>query len=81
VYNPARGGLSRNLTRKLRTRRPLRKRRRRVAERAVRFVAPTRLIMHRPAIVSGRYASAIGKEASSWEKATGPPWAPSSKGR
>jgi IS30 family transposase len=54
VYNPARGGLSRHFTKKLRTGRPLRKRRRRVSERSVRFVAPARLIMHRPAIVSGR---------------------------
>jgi IS30 family transposase len=54
VYNPARGGLSRHFTKKLRTGRPLRKRRRRVTERSVRFVAPAKLIMHRPAIVSGR---------------------------
>ena len=49
VYNPARGGLSRQFTKKLRTGRPLRKRRRRRNERAVRFVAPAKLIEHRPA--------------------------------
>jgi IS30 family transposase len=54
VYIPARGGLSRQFTKKLRTGRPLRKRRRRASERAVRFVAPARLITHRPAAVSAR---------------------------
>jgi IS30 family transposase len=54
VYNPARGGLSRHFTKKLRTGRPLRRRRRRARERAVRFVAPAKLITCRPAIVSSR---------------------------
>ena len=45
------GGLSRQLTRRLRTGRPLRKRRRRADQRAVRFVAPALLIDHRPAAV------------------------------
>jgi IS30 family transposase len=54
VYNPTRGGLSRQFTKKLRTGRPLRRRRRRRNERAVRFVAPAKLIVHRPSVVSGR---------------------------
>ena len=54
VYNPARGGLSRYFTKKLRTGRPLRRRRRRPSERAVRFVAPGKLIAHRPAVVLSR---------------------------
>jgi IS30 family transposase len=42
------GGLSRELTKKLRTGRPLRKRRRKAHERTPRFVAPAVLIDHRP---------------------------------
>jgi transposase, IS30 family len=49
-----RGGLSRQLTRRLRTGRPLRKRRRRAAQRRIRFVAPARLLEHRPAAVDQR---------------------------
>ena len=41
-------GLSRRLTRHLRTGRPLRKRRRRASERRCRFIAPALLIEHRP---------------------------------
>ena len=41
-------GLSRELTRRLRTGRPLRKRRRRSNQRQVRFIAPAVLIDHRP---------------------------------
>ena len=48
LHNGAKGGLSRQLTRKLRTGRPLRKRRRRAHERTPRFVAPALLIDHRP---------------------------------
>jgi IS30 family transposase len=47
-------GLSRTLTRKLRTGRPLRKRRRRADRRKIRFVTPSLLIEHRPAIVAHR---------------------------
>lgn len=54
MYNPARGGLSRRFTKKLRTGRPLRKRQRCTGEKAVRSVAPANLITHRPAVVSGR---------------------------
>lgn len=54
LYQGARGGLSRTLTRKLRTGRPLRKRRRRSDQRAARFVAPTVLIDRRPPIVELR---------------------------
>ncbi len=50
----ARGGLSRHLTRRLRTGRPLRKRRRRADERRTRYVVPHLLIEHRPAIVTER---------------------------
>ena len=42
------------MTKRLRTGRPLRKRRRRAHERSPRFVAPGRLIDRRPAIVEGR---------------------------
>jgi IS30 family transposase len=54
LYNGGRGGLSRQLTKKLRTGRPLRKRRRRAHERTPRFVAPALLIDHRPAVVELR---------------------------
>lgn len=50
----ATGGLSRQLTRELRTGRPLRKRRRRANERTPRFIAPALLIDHRPAVVEDR---------------------------
>jgi len=42
------GGLSRELTKKLRTGRPLRKRRRNSSQRQARFIAPSVLIDHRP---------------------------------
>ncbi len=48
------GGLARELTRRLRTGRPLRKRRRRADRRAIRFIAPARLIDQRPEIVERR---------------------------
>jgi IS30 family transposase len=48
------GGLSRALTAKLRTGRPLRKRRRRSSERTPRYIAPAVLIHHRPPIVEAR---------------------------
>jgi IS30 family transposase len=54
LYNGATGGLSRQLTKKLRTGRPLRKRRRRAHERTPRFIAPALLIDHRPAVVNER---------------------------
>jgi transposase, IS30 family len=54
VYNGAKCGLSRQLTTKLRTGRPLRKRRRRAHERTPRFIAPALLIDHRPAVVDER---------------------------
>ena len=54
LYNGAKGGLSRQLTKKLRTGRPLRKRRRRAHERSPRFVAPALLIDHRPAEAADR---------------------------
>lgn len=50
----AQGGLSRRLTSKLRTGRPLRKRRRRAHERTPRFIAPGTLIDHRPDLVEDR---------------------------
>jgi hypothetical protein len=46
-----RGGLDRNLTRRLRTSRLLRKRRRRADRRRVRFLSPALLIDHRPTVV------------------------------
>jgi IS30 family transposase len=54
LYHGGKGGLSRSLTRRLRTGRPLRKRRRRPDQRRIRFVAPALLIDHRPAIVDSR---------------------------
>ena len=48
------GGLSRQLTRRLRTGRPLRRRRRRADERRARFLAPPVLIDHRPAAARDR---------------------------
>ncbi len=50
----AKGGLSRTLTRKLRTGRPLRKKRRRPDQRMPRFVAPAVLIDSRPPIIELR---------------------------
>jgi IS30 family transposase len=54
IYHGGKGGLSRQLTRRLRTGRPLRKRRRRATERAPRFVAPAVLIDRRPPVVETR---------------------------
>lgn len=54
LYNGAKGGLSRQLTKKLRTGRPLRKRRQRAHERTPRFIVPAMLIDHRPAAAEER---------------------------
>jgi IS30 family transposase len=54
LYHGGKGGLSRQLTRRLRTGRPLRQRRRRADERRSRFIAPALLINHRPSIVDSR---------------------------
>jgi transposase, IS30 family len=54
LYRGARGGLNRRLTGRLRTGRPLRKRRRRADQRRSRYVVPYQRIEHRPAIVSER---------------------------
>jgi IS30 family transposase len=54
LYHGGKGGLSRTLTKKLRTGRPLRKRRRSPMARTPRFVAPGRLIHARPAVVEER---------------------------
>lgn len=54
LYRGARGGLSRQLAKRLRTGRPLRKRRRRSTERQQRFVVPHQRIAHRPAVVTER---------------------------
>ena len=53
LYNGS-SGLSRTLTPRLRTGRPLRKRRRRPDRCKIRFVVPSVLIEHRPAIVAER---------------------------
>ena len=47
LYHGGKGGLSRQLTARLRTGRPLRKRRRQPCERRTRFIAPALLIEHR----------------------------------
>jgi IS30 family transposase len=54
LYHGAKGGLSRQLTKKLRTGRPLRKRRRRLQERSPRFIAQGLLIDHRPPVADLR---------------------------
>lgn len=54
LYHGGKGGLSRTLTAKLRTGRPLRRHRRRNDSRRSRFVAPAQLIDKRPAAVEGR---------------------------
>ncbi|MGX1480859.1 UNVERIFIED_CONTAM: IS30 family transposase [Streptomyces canus] len=54
LYQGAKGGLSRALTRKLRTGRPLRKQRRRPNQRMPRFVAPAVLIDRRPPVIELR---------------------------
>jgi IS30 family transposase len=54
VYHGGKGGLSRTLTTKLRTGRPLRKRRRTPMARTPRFIAPGRLIDARPGVVEQR---------------------------
>jgi len=54
LYHSARSGLSRTLTKRLRTGRPLRKRRRRPDQRRVRFIAPAVMIDARPDIVARR---------------------------
>lgn len=54
LYHGGKGGLSRTLTKKLRTGRPLRKRRRSPVARSPRFIAPGRLIDQRPAVVEQR---------------------------
>ena len=54
LYHAHRTGLARELTRRLRTGRPLRKRRRRPDRRQVRFVEPGRLIHQRPRVVDSR---------------------------
>lgn len=54
LYHGGRGGLSRQLTLRLRTGRPLRKARRSATARRVRFLAPGLLIDHRPPVVDER---------------------------
>ncbi|MFE5699606.1 IS30 family transposase [Rhodococcus koreensis] len=54
LYNSGRSGLCCTLTRKLRTRRPLRRRRRRADERRIRFVTPSQSIDDRPEVVEKR---------------------------
>ena len=54
LYHGGQGGLSRTLTKKLRTGRPLRKRRRSPMVRTPRFIAPGPLIYARPAVVEAR---------------------------
>jgi transposase, IS30 family len=54
LYHGGKGGLSRQLTRRLRTGRPLRKRRRRADQRRIRSVAPALLLDRRPATVEQR---------------------------
>ena len=54
LYHGGKSGLSRQLTRRLRTGRPQRKRRRRPNQRQVRFVAPTLFIDLRPPAVADR---------------------------
>jgi transposase, IS30 family len=61
LYHGGKGGLSRQLTSKLRTGRPLRKRRRTPSQRQGRFIAPAVLIDHRPA------DAALRQRIGDWE--------------
>lgn len=61
LYWPGNSGLTRTLTKHLRTGRPLRKRRKRPDVRTPRFIAPATLIDHRPAVVEER------SRAGDWE--------------
>ncbi|NKY24932.1 Transposase InsI for insertion sequence element IS30A [Nocardia gamkensis] len=54
LYNAEKSGLSRALTKRVRTRRSLRRRRRRAEVRSVRFITPSNLIEARPTIVDQR---------------------------
>jgi IS30 family transposase len=54
IYERRRGGLSRQVAARLRTGRPLRKRRRRPLQRTPRFARPGKTIEHRPAVVEAR---------------------------
>jgi IS30 family transposase len=54
LYYAGKGGLSRTLTKRLRTGRPLRKRRQRTNQRQVRFIEPARLIDARPPVIELR---------------------------
>jgi IS30 family transposase len=54
LYHGGAGGLSRRLTRRLRTGRPLRRRRRRADRRQIRFVVPSKLIDQRPTVIEHR---------------------------
>ncbi|MFF3062829.1 IS30 family transposase [Streptomyces sp. NPDC057909] len=81
LYQGIRGGLSRTLTKRLRTSRPLRKRRRRSDQRAARFIAPPVLIDHRPPAVELRTRLgdwATGRATSSSDPAASPRWPRSS---
>ncbi|MFD5922847.1 transposase [Kitasatospora sp. NPDC058201] len=61
LYQGAKGGLSRTLTKKLRTGWPLRKQRCKADQRAPRFAVPATLIDERPAVVELR------ERAGDWE--------------
>lgn len=61
LHQGAKGGLSRTLTKKLRTGRPLRKQRRKADQRAPRFAVPPTLIDERPTVVERR------ERAGDWE--------------
>ncbi|MFB7733595.1 transposase [Streptomyces sp. NPDC056112] len=78
LYQGAKSGLSRTLTRKLRTGRPLRKQRRRPDQRMPRFVAPAVLIDHRPPSSNCVSVSGTGKATWSSASAASPPSPPSS---
>jgi IS30 family transposase len=54
VYYGGKCGLSRTLTKRLRTGRPLRKRRRRINQRTIRFIEPAVLIDARPPVIELR---------------------------
>jgi transposase, IS30 family len=62
VYHGGKHGLTRQLAARLRTGRPLRKRRRRAQERTIRFVAQGCLIDFCPVVVGPAAASVTGRE-------------------
>jgi IS30 family transposase len=74
LYYGGKGGLSRTLTKRLRTGRPLRKRRRRAIQRQIRFVEPAVLLDARPPVVElrnriGDWEGDLERHEAPWNRA------------